>query len=220
MFIERGLKTPWVWDENAATRMLSLYKHFQFREGKLIKNTLIRSMKSNPLNMLKTVAIIGAVFPIAGEMLNMFENMATGRPAFDRGHPLAEQFVKRPLEGLTGHRFKEGKPNVMQVHKLLHFNGKWARYTDEYFDALGHLAAFGIWYSMLRSLFSGRETDWMSGPVMGFGADVITGGYYAARGKFEPAYKRITRRIPVVGPAIAEQAKPAHRAVQKIVRKF
>ena len=174
LFIDRGLKTPWTWDENGTARMLSLYKGFQFREGKLIKDSIKRGMAGGPVSAAKTLAILGTVFPIAGYIVSSMENVATGRSPLDRSHI----FKPRPF-------------------------GVGNEYTDQVLDAYSHVAAFGIWYSLYRATAFRRGSDYTEGPVWSLGADALYGGYQASQGKYKSGIKSITRRVPVVGPAIA-----------------
>ena len=211
LFIERGLKTPWVWEEGAASRVLSLYKQYQFREGKFAKDALVRSFKSSPLNFIKTVAILGTAYPIAGELINAFDNLVTGRPIFDKGHPLFGM-LRKPLEQVTGHRFEVGKSNVMKASSLMRMHGRWANYTDEYFDALGHMAVFGIWYGAMRNALTNREADWMEGPVFGTAIDIEKAGRQSLKKRsIKPLVKYGVRRIPVIGPLAVEELKKKHK---------
>jgi len=204
MFIERGLKTPWLWEETSGWRLMFLYKSFQFREGKLIKDAIVRSLKSGPLQSAKTLAILGIMFPIAGEAIAALENIATFRWPFDKGHPAVREAAEATGEKLGIENIPSGKGDIFHAK----FWGKRNPYVDEVLDAYGHMAAFGIWYSLFRAVASNRATDWMTGPGASLFKDILTSSYYGGfKGKFDPAAKAILRRVPVVGPSLAAHEK-------------
>ena len=188
LFIDRGIKTPWKWDSNSGWRMATLYKAFQFREGKLIKDSIIRAFKSkDPREVTRMLTMLGVVFPVAGELISYAENAATGRMPNDKSH------IWRPVGNET---------------------------ADEYLDAMGHMAAFGIWYSLFRAGYQHRTTDWMSGPIVSFVADGATSLIALSKGKPKPAVKSIARRVPVVGPAIAAHVDDVSGAVSDTIDKL
>lgn len=103
MFIEPG-KTPQIWGQTRAARMLSLYKNFQFREGKLIADTIARSLRSGPKQAAATLATLGVAFPIAGHIIGDMENLATGRSPEDRStemKPTGNEFVDDRIDDIA-----------------------------------------------------------------------------------------------------------------------
>jgi len=80
IFIHRGLMTPWKWDENFGMRIISWYKHFSFQQTKFIKDGFKQAYQyGGPSEILKKAAILGLMFPAAGEFVRQLENVATGR---------------------------------------------------------------------------------------------------------------------------------------------
>lgn len=96
----RDLKTPWIWAQNPTNRLLFLYKNFQFREGKIIQNAIVRGFRGGPVSFLKTMAILTTAFPIAGEIIGDMSSLATGH-GLDRdktikhwtGNPAADLII-------------------------------------------------------------------------------------------------------------------------------
>lgn len=82
-FIERGLKTPTMWEATATSRMLTLYKSFSFRAQKFLKDALKRSA-SDPAEFAKRLVILGTVFPVVGEMVQGLYNISDAKSPFNR----------------------------------------------------------------------------------------------------------------------------------------
>jgi len=191
MFIERGLKNPWLWDETAGFRLASLYKTFAFREGKLIKDAIYRSFKAGPLEAAKTIAFIATVFPIAGKLIAIAENLIAGKSPTDTG-----SIAK------TGLKYKVYGHNV----------------ADEYVDALSHMAAFGVWYSLFRAAAHNTVSDYLAGPSISLGKDITS--FIRSKHKVETAAKTLGHRIPVFGPAIAHHIKDIERLGHKGIKEI
>lgn len=178
MFIQPG-KTPQIWGQSGLSRSLAMYKNFQFREGKLIKDTIARSLRSGPKQAAATLMTIGVAFPIAGHIIADMENLATGRSPEDRS------MILRP----TGIGPTEGIGRIFNL--------------DERIDDLAHMASFGMSYSMFRATARHRALDYLAGPALGLLANIGYGLYQTGKGNPNYLVKEVARRTPVVGPAIA-----------------
>lgn len=99
-FFLRDMKTPWIWQQNPTNRLLFLYKNFQFREGKMLQNAIVRGFRGGPVSFVKTLGILTTTFPIAGEVIGDLSSIATGH-GLDRdksikhwtGNPIADRLI-------------------------------------------------------------------------------------------------------------------------------
>lgn len=103
MFLGPG-RTPHFWSMNPDRRFMFLYKNFQFRQGKLIKDTIARSLRSGPGQAVATLVTLGTAFPIAGHIIGDLENLATGRSPEDRSmqmQPTGNEFIDDRIDDLS-----------------------------------------------------------------------------------------------------------------------
>lgn len=78
MGMRSQLETPFHWEANALGRFTTLYKHYGFRQARLIKNMLIKSYQGEGiLGAMKIVSAIAIAFPIAGELIKGAEGALT-----------------------------------------------------------------------------------------------------------------------------------------------
>jgi hypothetical protein len=199
MFISRGLRTPPGWEHNYAMRFAFMYRHYIFSQGKLLKDSLIRSYElarqGNPIPLMKTVAIIGAIFPAAGELIKGAEGLATGH------NPLSEDFQKRRITPVE---------NVAEVFGIKH--NTIAGAADEYLDAVSHTAGLGIMYSILRSAKRNALAEVMVGPYGTTLADLGQDMYHM---KGEELARDVLSRAPVVGSAASQYFLPRGKRGRK-----
>jgi hypothetical protein len=89
------LETPMRWEQNAAMRFSTMYKHYGFRQAKLIKDSLVRAKAAEGwLGVAKTTSLLGTSFFAAGEMIKAAENIVSGRdPSEDYSDNLAFEYL-------------------------------------------------------------------------------------------------------------------------------
>jgi hypothetical protein len=72
------LETPYLWEGNAMARMTMIYKHYGYREARLIKNMLVQAKEGEGLlGVAKIGATLAIAFPIAGEIVKAAEGVLT-----------------------------------------------------------------------------------------------------------------------------------------------
>lgn len=69
------LETPYKWEFNWASRVANLYKHYGFRQARLIKESLVRAKAAEGwTGVAKITATLGSTFFIAGEAIKAVED--------------------------------------------------------------------------------------------------------------------------------------------------
>lgn len=72
------LETPYQWERSAATRIATLYKHYGFRQARLIKDALVRAKAAEGwAGVAKVTGTIGTSFFVAGEAIKAVEDMVS-----------------------------------------------------------------------------------------------------------------------------------------------
>lgn len=199
MFISRGLRTPAAWDENYLARFATMYRHYMFSQGKMIKDSLSRSFQlakqGDPVPLFKTIAILGAAFPAVGYMIKSAEAIVTGH------NPLSDEFRKNrvtPAENIA---------DLVGVK-----DSSAAILADEWLDAMSHAAGFGIMYSIIRSAKRNALAEVMIGPYGTTLAD-LGQDLYNLRG--QELGRDITTRVPVVGTPLTNLVLPRRSRTAK-----
>lgn len=79
MFIRDGLNTPYAWDTTPLRRMMFMYKHYAFAQGKFLRDVLYRAYDAGGIPAVSAkLAIIGTALPAAGEIIKGAERWAHG----------------------------------------------------------------------------------------------------------------------------------------------
>lgn len=85
MGLRSQLETPFMWETNAMSRLMTLYKHYGFRQGRLLKNMFVKAYQGEGLvGVTKMAAILGLAFPIAGELIKGAEGVVTAKNPWSR----------------------------------------------------------------------------------------------------------------------------------------
>lgn len=80
MGLRSPLETPYEWEKNWAMRLSSLYKHYGFRQAKLIKDSLVRAKEAEGWSgVAKVSATLGTAFFAAGETIKAVEDIISGK---------------------------------------------------------------------------------------------------------------------------------------------
>lgn len=174
MFNRGGLQTPPKWDQSSMSRVMFMYKQYAYNEGRLIVDTFKRSASIYKTSgdikpLLKTMATVGIIFPLAGEATKIVMNLITGHNATQ-------------TDKLTGNR-----------------------YVDEYIEAMGHVAGFGIAYSMFRSASRRMLANALIGPVFGSAVDLTQD---MATGNYHQLTRDIGNKMGVAGPLVTNKLLP------------
>ena len=78
MGMRSPLETPYMWEQNAMARLTTLYKHYGFRQARLIKDALKRGWQGEGvIGAAKIMTALGLAFPIAGELIKGAEGAVT-----------------------------------------------------------------------------------------------------------------------------------------------
>jgi hypothetical protein len=92
------LETPYGWESNGAARLATLYKHYGFRQAKLIKDAILRAKEAEGwTGVAKISATLGSTFFIAGEMIKAVEDMVSLKQPWNddeqKGRPIQNEFI-------------------------------------------------------------------------------------------------------------------------------
>jgi len=80
MGLRSPLETPYKWERNWPMRVANLYKHYGFRQARLIKDTLLRAKEAEGwFGVAKVASTLGSTFFIAGEAIKAVEDMVSLR---------------------------------------------------------------------------------------------------------------------------------------------
>jgi hypothetical protein len=204
-FNESG--TPFKWQGTPSARLRTMYKPFSFRMSKMIKDTLVKDLErggtdlssfkkgittltpQSLFNVTKTLATLGTLFPVVGELIVLTENQILGRQdkPFETDTPFTEKWK--------------------QEHSFL----------DQYLNAIAHVGGFGIAYSMFRGMSHRMLSNFVLGPVesstLDFAGDVGKAIWGTPSGKhdFTPVLRDVMRKVPIVGPGLTRQFIPSKK---------
>ena len=199
MYFRSPLNTPFKWSGTPASRIRTQYKPFAFNMQRMIVDTLKRdwergaTVPAKVFNVSKTLAVLGTLFPVAGELISLAENQALGRQ-------------DNPTETDTPFT-----PHWKQQHE----------FSDQYINAIAHVSAFGIAYSMFRASARRMLGNFVLGPtessVLDFAGDInkamvgSTNKEGVTTHDARPLARDVVRKIPLVGPAAARQFIPSKK---------
>jgi len=199
MYFRSPLNTPFKWSGTPASRIRTQYKPFAFNMQRMIVDTLKRdwergaTVPAKVFNVSKTLAVLGTLFPVAGELISLAENQALGRQ-------------DNPTETDTP------------------FTNHWKQqheFADQYINAIAHVSAFGIAYSMFRASARRMLGNFVLGPtessVLDFAGDInkaimgSTNREGVTTHDMRPLARDVVRKIPLAGPALARQFIPSKK---------
>lgn len=199
MYFRSPLNTPFKWSGTPAARIRTQYKPFAFNMQRMIVDTLKRdwergaTVPAKIFNVSKTLAVLGTLFPVAGELISLAENQALGR---------------------------QDNPNETDTP----FSPRWKQdhsFLDHYINAMAHVSAFGIAYSMFRASARRMLSNFVLGPVessvLDFAGDInkaimgTTNKEGVTTHDVRPLARDIVRKIPLIGPAAARQFIPSKK---------
>ena len=199
MYFRSPLNTPFKWSGTPASRIRTQYKPFAFNMQRMIVDTLKRdwergaTIPAKVYNVSKTLTVLGTLFPVAGELISLAENQALGRQ-------------DNPTETDTPFT-----PHWKQQHE----------FSDQYINAIAHVSAFGIAYSMFRASARRMLGNFVLGPtessVLDFAGDInkamvgSTNKEGVTTHDARPLARDVVRKIPLVGPAAARQFIPSKK---------
>lgn len=199
MYFRSPLNTPFKWSGTPAARIRTQYKPFAFNMQRMIVDTLKRDWErgatpaAKVFNVSKTLAVLGTLFPVAGELISLAENQALGR---------------------------QDNPTETDTPFTQHWKDNHA-FLDQYINAIAHVSAFGMAYSMFRASARRMLGNFVLGPtessVLDFAGDInkaimgSTNKEGVTTHDVRPLARDIVRKIPLVGPAAARQFIPSKK---------
>ena len=102
MGFKSPLETPYKWDETPSLRIMNLYKHYGFRQAKLLKDTLVRAKEAEGLKgVAKITATLGTAFFAVGEMNKIVEETLRGRDPYSKDEEKNNLFGSEYLDGIA-----------------------------------------------------------------------------------------------------------------------
>lgn len=171
IFLDTSMNRAYNSQKNAWTRAFTMYHGYISSQAKFMREEGQIAFKSgNVAQIAKTVAIMGVVFPAAGEALKMLEMVGRGQwnsiSAEAKNDYEAASFAKD--ESVAAH----------------------ARdFASVYLEAYAHLGAFGVAFELIQGVQRGFLLEQMAGPLWGTGlkyAQDFGGlGFKATEGKID-----------------------------------
>jgi hypothetical protein len=171
-FFRNPADLPIFWGRNPTTRTASLYKNYIFNQAKFTKDILFK--KSFEAGKYQNFAYLAILFPVVGELVGDLESLARGESPNAR------------MEYAVGTKLGLEPDNVL----------------NRYFDNLSRVGHIGMFYSLMAAFNRNNVSNWLGGPVAGDVDDLVRVGNYLVKGEFGKAGKTLSRKVPVVGPAI------------------
>lgn len=151
IFLDTSLHRAYMAQSNPWARAFNMYHGYVSSQAQFMKNEIGLAMRTkDPLIVAKAVAVMGVLFPAAGESLKMLEMV--GRGQFSQIHKEMDDDEK----GITLQQGDSIKA------RATHFIGT-------YTDALAHLGAFGIAFELIQGAQRGMLLEQMAGPLVGSG---------------------------------------------------
>lgn len=183
MFIRSGLDTPGAWENSGAIRTAFMYKHFMFNEGRFLKTYFQREYElGGHLGLAKAVAKFALAAPVFGELVTSMDALVTGNDPTQRYGP--------------GYKIGEK------------VGGDAGGAIGEMIDAMSHAGGFGLFYNIWRDAQRRSLATFLIGPIYGSLTDLAAD---VGSGNYEQLGRDITRKIPVVGPAVTNAILPRKR---------
>lgn len=171
IFLDTTMNRAYNAQSNAWTRAFTMYHGYVSSQAKFMSNELKLAFNDetrSAAQIAKTVAIMGVVFPAAGEALKMLEMV--GRGQWSQIAPEAHN----DYEALS-----LGKEESVAAH---------ARdFAGIYLDGMAHLGAFGVAFELIQGIQRKFLIQQMAGPLLGTGIkylqDLGSVGFSAVEGK-------------------------------------
>jgi hypothetical protein len=138
VFLDNSMSRSYYAQKNGYARLGSMYHGYISRQGKFMAHELKKSFRTgNPMAIIQTLAVLGVVAPITGQALEELERYSR----LDFSHSASEDFAN--LSGANG------------ISKM----------SEQYIEALSHIAAFGVGFDYVRSAARGEIAKQAAGPI-------------------------------------------------------
>lgn len=169
IFLDTTMNRAYNAQSNAYTRAFTMYHGYISSQAKFMRDEANIAMKSgNVAEIAKSIAVMGVLFPAAGEALKMLEMVGRGQ-----WNSIGAE-THNDYEDFTG-----GKSASVA--------GKARDFTGAYLDAYAHLGAFGIGFELIQGIQRGFLLQQMAGPLLGTGVKYLQDfgglGFRAIEGK-------------------------------------
>jgi hypothetical protein len=154
MFLNTGLNRSQAATSTTVGRLIGMYHNYGAGQANFIQKELVAAIqKKDPMSFVKTVAILGTVFPAVGAAVHGLEDLWMGK-GIDR----AKEDLK---EGI-------GVGEAFSLSSRL--------------DAFAHTAGFGVLNSYTRSIGRNRLAESMLGPSINSSVELVQDAYKAEEG--------------------------------------
>jgi hypothetical protein len=151
IFLDTSMNRSYHSQSNPWTRAFTMYHGYVSSQAKFMREEAEISFKSgNVAQIAKTIAIMGVVFPAAGEALKMLEMVGRG------------QWNSIPAEAHNDYQAFTLSGDESEAARIRDFAG-------HYLDAYAHLGAFGVGFELIQGIQRGFLAQQMLGPLMGTG---------------------------------------------------
>ncbi|HEY1644896.1 MAG TPA: hypothetical protein VGF75_00735 [Candidatus Saccharimonadales bacterium] len=169
IFLDTSMNRSYKSQSNAWTRAFTMYHGYISSQAKFMRDEASIAFKSGDVAQIaKSIAIMGVLFPAAGEALKMLEMV--GRGQWSSIHAEAHN----DWEELSGQKSES-------------IAGKARDFAGVYLDAYAHLGAFGVGFELIQGIQRGFLIQQMAGPLLGTGAKYLQDfgglGFRAIEGK-------------------------------------
>ena len=171
IFLDTSMNRAYNSQANAWTRAFSMYHGYISSQAKFMREEAQLAFKSgNVAQIAKTIAIMGVVFPAAGEALKMLEMVGRGQ-----WNTVGAE-AKNDYEAAT---FQKDESVAAHARD----------FAGVYLDAYAHLGAFGVAFELVQGIQRGFLLEQMAGPLWGTGAKYVQDfgrlGLEAGEGKID-----------------------------------
>lgn len=171
IFLDTSMNRAYNSQANAWTRAFTMYHGYISSQAKFMREEAQLAFKSgNVAHLAKTIAIMGVVFPAAGEALKMLEMVGRG------------QWSSIPAEA---HHDYEAASFAKDESIAAHARD----FVGVYLDAYAHLGAFGVGFELIQGIQRGFLLEQMAGPLLGTGVKYLQDfgglGFKAEQGKID-----------------------------------
>lgn len=155
IFLDTSMNRAYNAQKNSYTRAFTMYHGYISSQAKFMGDEMKLAYKTGDVGQIaKSVAVMGVLFPAAGEALKMLEMVGRGQ-----WNSIGAE-AHNDYEDLTGGKSESAA-------------GKIRDFGGVYLDAMAHLGAFGIAFEMIQGIQRGFLIQQMAGPLLGTGVKYV-----------------------------------------------
>jgi hypothetical protein len=146
-FLDNALQRSQLLQSNWVGRILGTYHGYVTRQSKLMARSLANGFhRDGAVGVVKNLAIMSTIMPLFGEGIKTIQQTYRGQDAIGS--------LKEDIENISG---KHGAK----------------AFAETYFEAMGHVGAFGVYGHVLRGGYTHSILQSASGPLLSSAADLV-----------------------------------------------